>query len=82
MMRFAEELSHWLKRPVIDKTGVTSEFDVELKWNLDETAATPTPDIDPSIFTAVQDRLGLKLESTKGPVEVLVIESVRRPSEN
>ena len=72
----------WLKRPVIDKTGITTKFDVELKWNLDETTATPSADISPSIFTALQDHLGLRLQSTKGPVEVLVIDSVQKPSEN
>ena len=67
---------------MIDKTGITSRFDVDLKWNPDEAAATNTGDPAPSIFTTLQEQLGLKLESAKGPVEVLVVDSVSRPTEN
>jgi uncharacterized protein (TIGR03435 family) len=62
-------------------------FDVDLKWNPDEVTAgnattTPSADTFPSIFTALQEQLGLKLESSRGPVEVLVIDRAERPSEN
>jgi uncharacterized protein (TIGR03435 family) len=82
MVHFTDLLSLWVKRTVIDKTGITNRFDVDLRWNPDESAAAPSADPFPSIFTALQDQLGLKLESGRGPVEVLVIDSVSKPSEN
>jgi uncharacterized protein (TIGR03435 family) len=74
-------------RLVLDRTGLAGSFDVELQWTADRSllggatdSATnaATPDA-PSIFTAVQEQLGLKLESIKGPVEVLVIDHVEQP---
>jgi uncharacterized protein (TIGR03435 family) len=85
MARFIPMLTVWVKRMVIDRTGFLGTFDVDLKWNPDETAAdvTAAPSSDsPSIFTALQEQLGLKLDSAKGPVEVLVIDHADRPSEN
>jgi uncharacterized protein (TIGR03435 family) len=82
MDRFVPMLTFWVRRTVVDKTGFMGKFDVDLKWNPDEAAATPTADTTPSIFTALEEQLGLKLESSKGPVEVLVIDSVSKPSEN
>jgi bla regulator protein blaR1 len=80
--------SNLLGRIVIDKTGFTGVFDLQLGFALDDAlAGLPHPPGPPeetsqqSIFVAVQ-RLGLKLESTKGPVEVLVIEHVEKPSAN
>ncbi len=75
-----------LDRPVIDKTGINGLFDFHLEFAPDQS----TPGFKqsdeaaggPSIFTAVQEQLGLKLEATKGPGEFLVIDSVERPSEN
>ncbi len=64
-------------RVVVDRTGLTGRFDIELEWSPDQTATD-----QPSIFTAVQEQLGLKLESTRGPVEVLVIDHVERPTED
>ena len=61
-----------LGRIVLDRTGLSGVFDLDLEW-------TPDPS-GPSIFTAVQEQLGLKLESSKGPVDVLVIESVEQPT--
>ena len=81
MERFIPMLTFWVRRTVLDRTGFKGTFDVDLKWNPDEATATPTADTAPSIFTAIQE-LGLKLESARGPVEVLVIDSVQRPSEN
>src|SRR5262249_44349223 len=82
MERFMPMLTFWVKRTVVDKTGFNGTFDVDLKWNPDEATANPTADTAPSIFTALQEQLGLKLESARGPVEVLVIDSVQKPSEN
>jgi len=71
-------LGQRLDRTVIDNTGLTGEYDLSLEWGADETADSSLP----SIFTALQEQLGLRLESTKGPVEVIVINHVERPSEN
>jgi uncharacterized protein (TIGR03435 family) len=85
-------LSQQLQRPVIDKTNLTGTFDFALKWfGAPNPAAvfTAGPEIPPpaesdgpSIFAAVQEQLGLKLDSAKGPAEVLIIDRVERPSEN
>jgi uncharacterized protein (TIGR03435 family) len=75
-------LSRELDRIVIDKTGLTGLFDFYLEWNraatLDKAAASADPD-NPSLFTALQDQLGLKLTSEKGPVEILVIDHAEKP---
>jgi uncharacterized protein (TIGR03435 family) len=89
-------LSQQLHRTVLDKTGLTGKYDLELNWTPDQGAdpmfkgadgaqprAEPAPDSSgPSIFTALQEQLGLKLQSGKGPVETLVIDHVEMPSEN
>jgi uncharacterized protein (TIGR03435 family) len=87
-----ESLSRILKRTVIDKTGLAGNFDVSLQWTPDEIQAIrPGPDAPPapppestapSIFTALQEQLGLKLESQKGPVKIFVIDRAEKPSEN
>jgi uncharacterized protein (TIGR03435 family) len=65
-----------LGRAVLDRTGIGGEFDVNLEW-------TPeSPDPGPSIFIALQEQLGLKLETRKGLVDVLVVDHVERPSPN
>ena len=73
-------LSGALDRPVIDKTGLAGLFNYHLEYAPDIAASTETS--GPSIFTAVQDELGLKLSPDTGPVEVLVVDHVERPSEN
>jgi uncharacterized protein (TIGR03435 family) len=84
--RLINMLSGRVDRPIIDKTNLAGTYDFTLKFA--PYAASPaaldsaTEPIGPSIFTAVQEQLGLKLESAKGPVEVLVIDSVSKPSEN
>ena len=91
-------LSRPLGRPVVDRTGLKGNYDFTLQWSPDEghgamakvqtddgpgTAAAPLPGSSgPSIFTAIQEQLGLKLESTKGPLDVIVIDYIERPSEN
>ena len=79
MQGLADSLGRQSDRTVIDKTGIDGEFDLTLKWNpeADQQDASGT-----SLFTAIQEQLGLKLESTRSPVEVLVIDSVQRPSAN
>ncbi len=75
-----------LDRPVIDKTGIAGLFDFHLEFAPDQSTPgfkkSDDPAGGPSIFTAVQEQLGLKLEPTKGPAEYLVIDSVERPTEN
>jgi uncharacterized protein (TIGR03435 family) len=78
-----------LGRTVIERTGLTGTFDVHLTWSIDPLAGPAAPDTasppdlaGPSLFTALQDQLGLRLESAKGPVEVLVIDHIEKPSEN
>ena len=81
-------LSGMLGRAVIEKTGLTGTYDVHFEWTPDQgqiaqnQSLTPDVPTGPSIFTALQEQLGLKLESQKGPVEVLVIDHVEKPSEN
>jgi uncharacterized protein (TIGR03435 family) len=71
-------LSRFLGRPVADKTGLKGEYDYKLEW---ESAQQPDSSA-PSIFSALQDQLGLKLETTRAPVDILVIDGAERPSEN
>lgn len=96
MSMLAQTLSQLLGRTVIDKTGITGEYDLLLEWTPEPGqgggpfgGAPPPPDAlpaadstGPTLFTAIQEQLGLKLESERGPVSVLVIESVEKPSEN
>ena len=83
----ALKLSKLLGRPVVDHTGLSGNYDFKLDWAAD--AARSSTDEQPqegslnaSIFSAIQQELGLHLEATKGPVDVLVIDRVNRPSEN
>jgi uncharacterized protein (TIGR03435 family) len=77
-------------RMVVDKTGLTGQYDFELKWTPDSWGPVaeefswllPESVSGPSIFTAVQEQLGLKLVPSKGPVDVLVIDHIEQPSEN
>jgi uncharacterized protein (TIGR03435 family) len=74
-----------VRRAVIDRTGLSGTYDIELHWGVDIPAGRGIdvpPSDAPSIFTAVQEQLGLKLESTKGSVDVLVIDHVERPAED
>jgi uncharacterized protein (TIGR03435 family) len=75
-----QESGNELGRDVVDKTDLPGRYDVELKWT--PTDSDPSAEPGPSIFTAVQEQLGLRLESTKGPVEVLVVDRIEMPSEN
>lgn len=78
----ALNLSNELGRRVIDKTGLTAKYHFELKWGSSQDSTLPAEPDGPSIFTALQEQLGLRLESGKGPVEVLVIDRAERPSKN
>jgi uncharacterized protein (TIGR03435 family) len=89
MASFAVQLSQQLGRTVLNQTGLTANYDFTLNWTPDTPAGPDGPKDPPgadpngpTLFTALQETLGLKLESTKGPVEVLVIASVEKPVEN
>src|ERR1700733_9370578 len=95
MTQLTNALARFVGRTVVDQTGLTGNYDVDLQWTPDQMpqglrgdpppGAPPLPVIDPngpSIFTAVQEQLGLKLESTKGSVDVLVIDHVEQPTED
>ena len=80
----ANQLSSVERRSVIDKTGLTGSYDIDLKWTPDDAPPGGGADGDtaPSIFTALQEQLGLRLEATKGPVDTLVVDHVELPAEN
>jgi uncharacterized protein (TIGR03435 family) len=81
MSGFVVLISRLLKQPVLDHTGLTGLYDLKLEWTPDDADSSPTP--KPDIFTAVQQQLGLKLEASKEPLEVLVVDRAEKvPSEN
>jgi uncharacterized protein (TIGR03435 family) len=73
-------LANLVDRTVVDKTGIRGTFRVVLTFAVDDSPAAN--DTAPNIFTAIQEQLGLKLESGRGPVEVMVIDHAEKPSEN
>jgi uncharacterized protein (TIGR03435 family) len=81
MADLATALADEVHRKVIDKTGLTGSTDITLKWSDDVAAEQGGPDVI-SIFTAIEEQLGLKLQPSKGPVDTLVIDHVEMPSEN
>jgi uncharacterized protein (TIGR03435 family) len=94
MQFLADQLSRMLGRTVIDKTGLTGLRDFKLEWTPDESttlrfpglpagdAPPPSDSKGPSLFTALEEQLGLRLVTEKGPVTNLVIEHIEKPSEN
>ncbi len=95
MPQLAFILSRYVNRNVIDRTGLTGNFDMDLRWTPDQVpqaspggplpGAPPPSTIvpnGPSLFTALQEQLGLKLESQRGPIEVVIIDSAERPTED
>ena len=76
----AFSLSNPVGRLIIDKTGLTGKYQVSLNWAWNDEPGSG--DTGPSIFTALQEQLGLKLEPAKAPIDVVVIDHIERPSEN
>jgi uncharacterized protein (TIGR03435 family) len=79
---FSKTLRMVVDRPVIDKTGITGRFDIRVEFSREGTEPASDPSTPPSIFVALQEKLGLRLESGKGPVQMLVIDHIERPTEN
>ena len=83
-------MSGWVDdhRPVEDRTGLTGNFDIDLDWTPDRALpadAPALPPVDPNgagLFTALQEQLGLKLESTKNSIDILVVDHAEHPTEN
>ena len=91
MAMFLNILSSHVGRPVVDRTALAGSFDIELTFDPASAAQappgaprgpSPIDDTKPSIFTALQEQLGLKLESARGPIDVLVIDQAERPTAN
>jgi uncharacterized protein (TIGR03435 family) len=79
---FAEYLSGRLDRPVVDQTGLTEAYEIQLAWTPD-TADAPTDSNSPSIFTAIQEQLGLRLTAGKMSVRRLVVDHIEKnPTDN
>jgi bla regulator protein BlaR1 len=74
-------LSSQLGKSVVDLTGLTGKYDFKLEWTTDNAPATDQ-DRGPTLFTALQEQLGLRLDAQRGVVHMLVIDKVERPSEN
>ena len=79
---FAKSLSTVAGRYVFDATGLTDRFDLDLKWTPDPEPGAAAPSDGASLFTAIQEQLGLRLEPRQAPVDVFVIESAERPAED
>ena len=87
---FITFLSQTLQRTVIDKTELNGLYDIHLEWTPEMgqggpsgPGTPPPPDPSgPSLFTAIQEQLGLKLEATKAPTQIIIIDSAQKPSEN
>jgi uncharacterized protein (TIGR03435 family) len=85
-------LQNFLDKPVVDQSGLAERYDFTVSFTLDAaqavrlggapTSAPDNPDAAPDVFAAFQQQLGLKLESTKAPVDVMVVDKLEKPSEN
>jgi uncharacterized protein (TIGR03435 family) len=78
---FTMRMQLFVDRPVVDQTRLTGKYDFALHYTVDETR-TSDPNAPPALFTAIQQQLGLKLQPTKAPVDVFVIDHVEQPSAN
>ena len=82
MAQLAARLSRSIGITVVDNTGLTGMFDLKLEWSAEDQFVARGASASPTIFPAIQEQLGLRLESTRGPVETLVIDRVERPTED
>ena len=79
--QFTAALQSMVARPIVDKTGLQGEFDIDLTWALMDDANTPQSDA-PSIFTAIREQLGLKLDTHQEPFDVIVVDRITLPTAN
>jgi uncharacterized protein (TIGR03435 family) len=92
MPRFADSLAGYIDRPILDNTQLRGEYDIKLEWAQDHPGESSPSMLEslrqevgltgPSLFAAVQEQLGLKLQPTKGPVEILVVDGAEKASAN
>jgi uncharacterized protein (TIGR03435 family) len=90
MAELIRSLSTFSDQPLVDRTGYTQKFNATVEWYVEPIKSPGSDDRlpqsadppGPSLITALQQQLGLKLESAKGPIEVLVVDKVERPAEN
>lgn len=85
MVQLVATLSNYAGRTVVDKTGLPGEYNIQLRWLPEEIASahhSENGDQLPSLFTAVQEQLGLRMVAAKGDVETLVVDHVEHPTEN
>ena len=80
MSEFQRFLTGQTQRVVIDRTGLAGAWDFELTFTPPDVAVAVSPDYAPSLFTALQEQLGLRLDATRGPAEVLVVDRIERPT--
>ena len=82
IQELADALSRMRDRPVLNRTELQGEFDFTIEYDRDPDEPGIAGSLGPTMFAAFQEQLGLKFESTKGPVEAIVIDHAERPSEN
>ena len=82
MREFCLIMTFFMDKPVVDQTGLTGRYDLLLKYTFDETKAPADGSAPATIFTAIQEQTGLKLEPVKAATDVMVVDKVERPGEN
>jgi Protein of unknown function (DUF3738). len=80
MSDFAEELAYVVSNKVVDRTGLTDRYDFSVKWTSSQTIDPNAT--GPSLYTALEEQLGLKLKTERGPVEMYVVDHIEPPSPN
>lgn len=82
MREFCLLLTYFMDRPVVDQTRLEGRYDFRLEWTFDESRTSTDVNAPPSVFTAIQEQLGLKLEAVRTPAPVMVLDAVHRPDSN
>jgi uncharacterized protein (TIGR03435 family) len=83
MSELADALQQWTEMKVVDRTGLRGDYEADLEFDFRATLSAANADASkPSVFTAVQEQLGLRLQRSREPVDVLVIDAIEMPSEN